>query len=200
MPSRESVVNGALRWLGEELTETLDVSVAREAVRKVLAFMDKARDRVLVAQDWLDARDYLTLQPSAVPGNWRWPVCYLLPADALMVREVAGCGAWERGVVRDFATGAEQRVIRALGSAEARVVVTRRIDWAAMPTYLDDALELTLAAMACLSVNGDEGKMARLEKSAREAIGDALGKDGVQTVPIDPFLPDPYGALRRSAS
>ncbi|MBI1684460.1 hypothetical protein [Caulobacter hibisci] len=199
MASRESIVNKALRHLGEEPTETLDLTVARTAVRKVLGFLDAARDAVLIAHDWLDARAYLTLQPSAMAGNWRWPSCYLLAPEMLMVRDVVGCGAWERGTEVDAGTGAELIVVRTMGGGAIRVVATRRIGWSVVPVYLEEAMGLMLAAMACMSVNGDEARASGLDKRAASAIGAAQGKDGIQAVAAEPVFSDPYGVLRRSA-
>lgn len=200
MASRESVVNIALRNLGEELTETLDLTQARAAVRKVVAFLDDARDAVLIAHDWLDARGYETLQPTGEPGNFRWPGLYWLPNGALVVRDVDGCVAWERGTQLDPGTGAERVVIRAdTATAALNVTFTRRIDWPVTPVYLEQPMGLQLAAMAGVSVNGDFALADRNEKKAAAAIALAQGKDGVQTREQSPLMPDPYGALRRSA-
>ncbi|TCS14546.1 hypothetical protein [Caulobacter sp. BK020] len=201
MASRESVVNIALRNIGEELTETLDPSIARSAVRKVLAFLDDARDMVLIAHDWLDARGYETLQPTGAAGSFRWPGLYWLPNGALVVRDVDGCVAWERGTEVDSATGAARLVIRAdTATAALDVTFTRRIDWAVIPVWLEQAMGLQLAAMAGPSVNGDWTMATKNGDRAAAAIALAQGKDGVQTRERYPLIPDPYGVLRRSAN
>lgn len=200
MASRETVVNAALRHIGEEPTVTLDPAQVRPAVRKVLGFLGDARDAVLVAHDWLDARGYETVQPAAAAGNFRWPGLYWLPDDALMVRDVDGCAAWERGTEKDPATGAWRVVIRAASAgAPLNVTFTRRIGWEAIPVYLEQAMGLQLGAMSGPSVNGNFELADRLEKRAAAAIGLAQGKDGVQTREPWPLIHDRFGALRRSA-
>lgn len=199
MASRESIVNGALRHLGEEPTETLDLALCRPAVRKVLGFLDEARDAVLIAQDWLDARRYVTLQPSGQVDGWKYADLFWLDPKALMVRDVVGCAAWERGTLED-GDGVEKRVIRAnVGGAQIQAVLTWRIGWAPLPVYLDLPIQLQLAAMACQPINGDAARADALQKRATDAVYLALGKDGVQCGNQGAVIPDPYGDLRRSA-
>lgn len=203
--SPEKVVNLALRHLGEEPTETIDPTQARSAVRKVLGFLYDAVDVVLIAHDWLDARGYVTVQPSGAGGNFRWPSLYWMPEGALMVRDVESAApgfcqaSWERGTELDAASGAWRTVIRATGDGPLNVTFTRRIGWEVIPVYLEQAMGLQLAAMACQPVNGSVDLADRLEKRTALAVGLAQGKDGVQARSLRPEFPDVYGGLRRSA-
>lgn len=195
------VFNRALGFLGEPSVETLDPSELSAAGRKMLPFLDAARDQVLGAHHWTVAMHYASLERAAdVAVNWKYPYVYNLPDNAIRLVEVSACGyAWEQGTAAVGDEGAERAVIWSDHPGPLKVACIRRIAWAVLPESLIMAVSLRLAALACVGINGDEDRESKLDKRAAQAVLAAIGQEGSQQGGQDPLLDDPYARLRASA-
>lgn len=206
MSTEADILNDALAHLGEEATNSLDPANASAAVRKVLRFMQRARDAVLERHGWTDALEYVTLPRADEPGDWKYLYRFGLPGDALRVWTVFISGTdiepkWLQGTRVKLANGApsEGRVIRCDSEGPLDVAYVRRIGWSVIPTYLVNPIALQLAALACQPINGSVERAKELQALADVAIASAKGIDGTLQGGEDPLLPSHLAAIRAAA-
>lgn len=199
MADQLSTLNNALAELGEAPSDTLDLNVAKENPRKMLRFMDKARDQVLARHPFNAALTYVTLTRATGDGHWKYAYRFALPADCLRVFEVDGCVKWEAGTWKNPSNPAvETAVIWADAEGPIDVGYARRLGWSAIPVHLTTAVEKWLAGLACWAINGDRQKADDLKKEAVLAVADAARFDGTQLGGQDPILPSEFASLRAS--
>lgn len=193
------IINGALVQLGEDTVASIEADPAPTRVVKILPHLQPAIRSVLKRYGFLCALDYTTLQPSAdVPGNWRFPVHYLMPEGGLRLWTVERLTGWERGVWTR-GDGARLTVIRARtgGPLNVAYVVERAAD--ALDSNVEDAVVFELAARACRPMNGSVERALELRKIADAAILTAIAADGQDSKADDEMLTDRLAALRASA-
>lgn len=213
------VINTALGFLGKEpvadLSEvTLETSVA---ATKLLRSIEAAREAVLLRHGWLCALQYATLPQAVIPNysNWRYPLVYFLPGDALRVWEIAGNILdgrpfafseipWELGAVQ--VADAARKVIRVgdncgLPSADGslNVAYVCRANWQALDGHLCDAIAAETAWRQCVSITGDKAAMTALGKQKEDFVQLAIGKDATQTGGQPAWAPSIPAQIRRFA-
>ena len=193
------IINGALVQLGEDTVASIEADPAPARVVKILPHLQPAIRSVLKRYGFISALEYTTLQPSAdVPGNWRFPVHYLMPEGGLRLWTVERLTGWERGVWTR-GDGARLTVIRARegGPLNVAYVVERAAD--ALDSNVEDAVVFELAARACRPMNGSVERALELRKIADAAILTAIAADGQDSKADGEMLTDRLAALRASA-
>lgn len=197
--NKTAVFNRALAHLGQDPVENLVVSEMGAAGRKMLVFVEAARDAVLRAHHWTMAMRYVQLERLDTASTWRYPYAFAMPNDALRLTQVDTPGyAWEQGVALD-AENLETVVVWSEHPGPLPVAYIRRLGWDVMGEDLVAAIALRLAALACLSITGDEDRESKLDKRALQAVAAAMGQEGSQQGGQEPLGIDPYGQLRNSA-
>lgn len=194
------MVNGALVQLGEETVATLTGDPPPARVVKILPHLQPAIRAVLKRYGFLCALDYATLSPSLdVPGNWRFPVHYVMPEGGLRLWTVERISGWERGVWVRPTDGAGLTVIRAKedGLLNVAYVVERAADM--LDANVEDAVTFELAARACRPMNGSMERALELKKIANDAVMTAIAADGQDAKADDEMITDRLAALRASA-
>lgn len=203
------VLNAALAALGNEpLTDLNDDSLQGSgAAYKLLRSMDLSRQTVLSRHGWLCALEYTTLTPEpADAGNWKYPWQYRLPADALIVWEVAGECLWLEGqwacanrwqtATIDSDLGAI-KVLRGLGQIDPLpIAYVRDAGWSGLSASLLDAIGLELAGRCCYGINGDRATASDLKNQAEKKIALAIGAEAKQEGEQDPLAPSIPAMIR----
>jgi hypothetical protein len=197
--SKLAIVNLALAHLKEESTDTLSADLARNVVRKVLPFVDMARDLVLSLHGWQEALEFTTLSAAAdEAGDFRYPYYYWLDGDCLRIWEMATTGVvWQAG--KRQKNGAERHIIRADSEGPLNVIYVRRLGWDGIGPQLADAIALKIAAYAAGPVQGDEARGRTLKNEFTEALRTAAGRDGQQQGGQPVPFPSRLLALRQGA-
>lgn len=197
--SKLAAVNLALAHLSEDPTDTLG-DTARGIVRKLLPFIDIARDLELSAHGWQEALEYSTLTADPTePTNWKYKYHFILPGDCLRIWQVATpCVMWTAG--KRIRSGAERHVIRSDSAGPLDVAYVRRLGWDGIGPQLLAAIAAHLASLGAGSIQGDEGRAARLRGLAAEFRVSAAGRDGTQQGGQDVPFPSRLKGLRQSAS
>ena len=196
-----AVVNAALVHLGEDTVASIEADPAPSRIVKIMPHLRPAIRAVLKRYGFLCALEYATLTPSAdVPGNWRFPVHYVMPEGGLRLWTVERLTGWERGVWVRPSDQAGLTVIRAKQGGPLDVAyVTERA-----PDFLDanvaDAVAFELAARACRPMNGSVERALELRKIADEAILTAIAADGQDAKADEEMITDRVAALRASAA
>lgn len=191
------IVNLALAHLGEPSVETLDLDDTTEAGRKLLPFLDVARDQVLAKHAWRAAMAYVTLEDSGEDGNWKYGYLLHLPGDCLRVVGIdpeQRPAMWERST--RYKDGEERAVILS-DTVDLNIAYVRRIGWDGIPVELYAAMAAWVAAMGSEAVLGNAEKGARLMKLAGELVATAAAGQGVQAGGQDVLVESGFAALRR---
>ncbi len=195
------MVNGALVQLGEETVAALTGDPPPARVVKIMPHLQPAIRAVLKRYGFLCALDYAALSPSLdVPGNWRFPVHYVMPEGGLRLWTVERISGWERGIWVRPSDGAGLTVIRAKegGLLNVAYVVERPSDM--LDANVADAVTFELAARACRPMNGSMERALELKKIANEALQTAIAADGQDAKADEEMITDRVAALRASAA
>lgn len=201
MADRLALANLALVWLGEETQDNLIPENLRNNTRKLLPFLDQARDEVLEQHGWRCALRWVELEAVAnFDGNWEFANCFNLPGDCLRVWKVDRCdtASWTFATLTD-GDGATRKVVLSNNAGPLKVAYSRRAAVEALPPSLVTAVALWAAAAACWPINGDDGKAAKLLDKAQLQVRKALGIDGMQAGNGDVLVQDELAILRGSA-
>jgi len=194
------IVNGALVQLGEDTVADLDAPPRPSRIVKIMPHLAPAIRSVLKRYGFLCSLEYATLTPSGdVPGNWRFPVHYVMPEGGLRLWTVDRLSGWERGTWVRPGDSTALTVIRASegGAINVAYVVERAADQ--LDSNVEDAVVFELAARACRPMNGSVERALELRKIADEAILNAIASDGQDTKAGDEMFVDRLAALRASA-
>ena len=195
--SKLAIVNLALAHLQEESTDTLSADLARNLVRKLLPFVDVARDLVLSLHGWQEALEFRTLSPAGgESGDFRYSFYYWLDADCLRIWEMATCGVmWQAG--KRQKAGVERHIIRANSNGPLDVVYVRRLGWDGIGPQLGQAIALQIAALAAGPVQGEEARGRALKMELGDMLRMAAGRDGQQQGGQAPPLAGRINRIRR---
>ncbi len=178
--ARLGAANLALAHLGEPPVETLALDDTSEMARKLLPFLDMARDLVLGRHGWRRALAYVTLEDSGEAGDWRFPYVLHLPGDALRVWRVdpaQGGADWEAGT---RALEGEERLVVRSSAASLNVAYVRRLGWDGLPERLIEPIAALAASRTAGAGQGDPGKAQALAREYEKALAAAVTADGTE--------------------
>lgn len=192
------IMNLALAHLGEPSVDTLDLDNTSEAARKMMPFLDTARDQVLAGHGWRAAMTYDTLEDSGDTAPWKYSYVLHLPGDCLRVVGIdpdQRPAVWERSVRAD---GGEERAVILSDTAPLNIAYVRRIGWDGIPVELLTAMAAWTAALGAEAVAGNAEKGQRLMRMAGDLVARAASVLGVQAGGQDVLVESGFAALRRS--
>lgn len=210
------VVNQALNHLGQNPVTSLQDADLRgsQAAKKILRFIDQARDVVLADYAPLCALSYDVLEPAVIPGfkNWKYAAAFYLPGDCLRVwslwdgdfppqfdpaRPVDDPNlVWEAATIED--EDEARQVVLCSISAALNVCYVRRAGWGALVPLLLDAVSYETAARACGAVTSNDKKAGGLFQAAQTAAARAASVDATQQGGQAPVNVSSFLMLRRT--
>ncbi|WP_303832346.1 hypothetical protein [Asticcacaulis taihuensis] len=171
-----SLINRALEALGEEPIDAIDpndLSEQPNAVIKLLGSYERAIGQTLRAIGRGPFISHVTLSPLELPGDWKWPYRFQLPADGLAFLDPGPCVGLELAI--EAVGGIDQEVLRSTSDGEIQISYVRRCDVDLLSDEVFEALGLNIAARPAFQIVGSRDWAKRIEDKAEKAIVLARG-------------------------
>lgn len=212
------VINTALGLLGKEPVADLSETSLQNstAAVKLMRSVEQARKSVLSRHGWKCAKDYATLSPATLSAyvNWRYPVVFLAPNNALSIWEVAGnildgrelgfteprweIGRHEVGAASQFIIRVRDRCLDACvdPGGSLNIAYIRNASWASLDQHVEDAIAAETARRQARSILGEQQTKLDMAKEAETAVQLAIGLDGAQEGGQPALAPSIPAAIR----